>query len=321
MNRWWLNQDDERYWLESTDREDLGADLNAPLYDDSGKENWRYTLLRALNLGDVIFHYHKLHQAIVSRSVVATLAAETTVIWGARGTSARQKGTTPYQRPGLKVLLKDYEDLSEPVPLKVIRANESPIRQSKEHLEVRYGQPLYSPIELSLKRPPRMLQGYMFKLPAEYVRILGLKTAEDERTGQRISYSGFGDAPNDDPTELQEFAKRVRRGQKAFRNNLLNAYGSKCSITGEGPEEVLEAVHIVPHAESGINELDNGLLMRADLHYLFDDGLLSIHPATRNIELDNRLQNTSYWQFNRTQLRLRSNGTQISSKYLRQRVK
>ena len=140
-------------------------------------------------------------------------------------------------------------------------------------------------------------------------------------SGQRISYSGFGDAPNDDPTELQEFAKRVRRGQKAFRNNLLNAYGSKCSITGEGPEEVLEAVHIVPHAESGINELDNGLLMRADLHYLFDDGLLSIHPATRNIELDDRLQNTSYWQFNGAQLRLRSDGTQISSKYLRQRVK
>jgi len=39
-----MNQDDERYRLEATDREDLGADLNAPLYDDSGKENWRYTL-------------------------------------------------------------------------------------------------------------------------------------------------------------------------------------------------------------------------------------------------------------------------------------
>jgi predicted restriction endonuclease len=101
----------------------------------------------------------------------------------------------------------------------------------------------------------------------------------------------------------------------------LNAYGSKCSITGEGPEEALEAVHIVPHAESGINELDNGLLMRADLHHLFDDGLLSINSETRNIELDDRLQNTSYWQFNGTELRLRSNGTQISSKYLRQRVK
>ena len=139
-------------------------------------------------------------------------------------------------------------------------------------------------------------------------------------TYQRPSYREFGDAPNDDPRELQNFAKRVRRGQRAFRDNLLRAYENRCSITGEGPEEVLEAVHIVPHAESGINELDNGLLMRADLHYLFDDGLLSINSETRNIELDDRLQNTSCWQFNGAQLRLRSDGTQISSKYLKERL-
>jgi hypothetical protein len=135
------------------------------------------------------------------------------------------------------------------------------------------------------------------------------------------SYREFGDAPNDNPTDLQNFARRVRRGQPQFRDNLLRAYGRKCSITGEGPEEVLEAVHIVPHAQSGINELDNGLLMRADLHLLFDDGLLSINPATRNIELDSRLQDTPYWQFNGAQLRLRSDGTQVSSKYLQERVR
>ena len=139
-------------------------------------------------------------------------------------------------------------------------------------------------------------------------------------SGQRISYREFGDAPNDDLIELQTFARRVRRGQRAFRDNLLLAYGSECSITGEGPEEVLEAIHIVPHAESGINELDNGLLMRADLHHLFDDGLLSINPDTKNIEIDERLLNTSYWQFNGVRLRLRVDGTQISSNYLRQRV-
>ena len=139
-------------------------------------------------------------------------------------------------------------------------------------------------------------------------------------SGQRISYREFGDAPNDDLIELQTFARRVRRGQRAFRDNLLLAYGSGCSITGEGPEEVLEAIHIVPHAESGINELDNGLLMRADLHHLFDDGLLSINPDTKNIEIDERLLNTSYWQFNGVRLRLRVDGTQISSNYLRQRV-
>ncbi|MBD85884.1 MAG: hypothetical protein CL743_05135, partial [Chloroflexi bacterium] len=293
MNKWWLDQDNERYWLESTDRKDIGADLYAPIYDDSGKENWRYTLLRALNIGDVVFHYYKPHQAIISRSVVASLATETPVVWGAKGESARNRGTKPYRRPGLKVLLKDYEELSEFVPLEFIRANASGMQQSKKDLEDRYGKPIYAPIEFSLRRPPRMLQGYMFKLPADYVRILGLETNVSIETGLYNPYNNFGNAPQDDPVERQNRAIRERRGQPQFRDNLLRAYGGKCSITGEGPEEVLEAVHIVPHAEFGPYELDNGLLMRADIHCLFDEKLLSINPATRSIELVSRLQNTS----------------------------
>lgn len=139
-------------------------------------------------------------------------------------------------------------------------------------------------------------------------------------TGQPISYSDFGDAPNDNPSELQTFAKKIRRGQAKFRSNLLGAYGSKCVITGEGPEEVLEAVHIVPHSVSGINELDNGLLMRADLHHLFDDDLLSINPITKIIEIDNRLQDTSYWKYNGNELRRRDDGSQVSDQYLQERL-
>ena len=130
------------------------------------------------------------------------------------------------------------------------------------------------------------------------------------------SYKDFGDAPNDDPTELQNFAKRVRRGQTAFRDNLLRAYGRACAITGEGPEEALEAVHIVPHSESGINELNNGLLLRADPHHLFDDNLLKINPTSLNVGLDDRLRDTSYWQYNGAQLRHRTDGSQISTRYL-----
>jgi hypothetical protein len=75
-------------------------------------------------------------------------------------------------------------------------------------------------------------------------------------------YEYYGDAPND----LQTFAAHVRKGQPAFRKNLLAAYGERCVVTGSGPKQVLEAVHILSHAGSGINELDNGLLMRADIH-------------------------------------------------------
>jgi len=132
-------------------------------------------------------------------------------------------------------------------------------------------------------------------------------------------YRGFGDAPNDDPQELQQFAARVRRGQPKFRENLLKAYGFTCAISGHGPKEVLEAVHIAPHAKTGINELDNGLLMRCDLHSLFDAGLLRINPDLLCVAIDRSLKNTPYWAFHGKLLRQKSDGSYIGTKYLRQR--
>jgi len=129
----------------------------------------------------------------------------------------------------------------------------------------------------------------------------------------------FQEAPNDDPSVKQNSARRVRNGQGAFRDNLLRAYGSRCAITGEGLEEVLDAIHILPHSESGINALDNGLLMRTDLHNLFDSGLMSIDPKTKIIFLDNKLKHTSYWKFNGVKLRDKVDGTEISEKYLQER--
>jgi hypothetical protein len=46
MNQWWDGLEAERYWLELTDREDLGTDLRTPLTDDASKPNWRYLLFQ-----------------------------------------------------------------------------------------------------------------------------------------------------------------------------------------------------------------------------------------------------------------------------------
>jgi hypothetical protein len=46
VERWWQEKPGVRYWLETTDREDIGVDLRAPDTDASGRDNWRYTLLR-----------------------------------------------------------------------------------------------------------------------------------------------------------------------------------------------------------------------------------------------------------------------------------
>jgi len=122
-------------------------------------------------------------------------------------------------------------------------------------------------------------------------------------------YADFGDPPNDDPSQLQEFARRVRRGQRKFRESLLALYEFRCAISDTGPQEVLEAVHIEPHATSGLNALDNGLLLRSDLHALFDDGLLVVHPETLTVHLSDILRGTEYWRYNGVALRKRADGS------------
>ena len=59
MNQWWDGLEAERYWMELTDREDLGADLRTPLTDDASKPNWRYLLFKTATVGDTVFHYDK----------------------------------------------------------------------------------------------------------------------------------------------------------------------------------------------------------------------------------------------------------------------
>jgi hypothetical protein len=67
-----------------------------------------------------------------------------------------------------------------------------------------------------------------------------------------------------------------RVGQSEFRAALLRAYSNSCAVTGCTVDEVLQAAHIQPVAKSGSHSLKNGLLLRADIHNLFDLGLLTI---------------------------------------------
>ena len=69
-----------------------------------------------------------------------------------------------------------------------------------------------------------------------------------------------------------------RRGQPLFRARLLDAYNSRCAISGCTAVEVLEAAHVLPYKGDHTHRVDNGLLLRADLHTLFDCQLLWITP-------------------------------------------
>ena len=69
-----------------------------------------------------------------------------------------------------------------------------------------------------------------------------------------------------------------RLGQGLFSLAVRDAYGRACAVTHEHSEPVLEAAHIRPYSLGGEHRVDNGLLLRSDLHRLFDRGYVTVTP-------------------------------------------
>jgi putative restriction endonuclease len=87
----------------------------------------------------------------------------------------------------------------------------------------------------------------------------------------------------------------VRRpGQSEFRIKLLEIYHGRCCISGYDAVEVLEAAHIIPYLGPKTNHPSNGLLLRADLHILFDLGLIAVDTETMRVIVSSKLGSTAY---------------------------
>lgn len=101
----------------------------------------------------------------------------------------------------------------------------------------------------------------------------------------------------------------VRRGQKTFRDKLLKAYEFKCAVSGCSIIEVLEAAHILPYRGDHTNHVTNGILLRADIHTLFDLGLIKVNPNNYTIAIDPVLENSIYKEFKGRKLSLPSSAS------------
>lgn len=82
---------------------------------------------------------------------------------------------------------------------------------------------------------------------------------------------------------------RPRLGQGAFRLLVTDVYGRRCAVTRERTLPALEAAHIRPYAEGGEHAASNGILMRRDLHSLFDAGYVTVTPEHR-FEVSRRIR-------------------------------
>ncbi len=80
-----------------------------------------------------------------------------------------------------------------------------------------------------------------------------------------------------------------RLGQGGFRVGIIDAYRRKCAVTAERTLPALEAAHIRPYAQERRHELSNGLLLRRDIHSLFDSGYVTVTPEHR-FEVSQRIR-------------------------------
>lgn len=90
---------------------------------------------------------------------------------------------------------------------------------------------------------------------------------------------------------------RVRRGQQRFREETLARQGQTCAFTGSAPARALEAGHLYSYASIGTHFEHGGLMLRRDVHTLFDDGSLAVHPHEHRIDVSTEL--AGYPQYTR----------------------
>jgi hypothetical protein len=197
-------------------------------------------------------------------------------------------------------------------------------------------------INLNLRNPP--LDGTTLRLPVALrvtpydaqvalnadVKLVGLRQQLNELYGTnkqdelhvRVFIPNFdgdyirpeqGDAPdlpNRDDRPRDKVMRQIaaRRGATAFRDAQLDRFDQQCAVSGCSLVDVLEAAHIRPYRDELDNAVENGILLRADLHTLFDLGLLAINPDTRNVSVHERVQEEHYRQFHDHPVRIPESG-------------
>lgn len=148
-----------------------------------------------------------------------------------------------------------------------------------------------------LERAEKLLRqmGYPFKPFESHER----KVSKHEPSG--ADDDDFVPSNEDDRDfTLREAALRPWQGQ--FREALFERYGARCCISGCAVAEALEAAHITPYQGEKSNDPRNGLVLRSDLHTLFDRYLLGIDPGTLRITLSSALADPSYQRFDGKEL-------------------
>ena len=157
---WWESSLEEKFWVESTDRTDIGRNLLAPISTHAGQK-----LVAFVEDGDVVFHYYQPTKSIVAFSVAKGFPKVDEIRWPDRKNSEKS--------PAYKIDLINYTELDNPITLKEIQDNQSSIRAIKYALDKKYdGKSIYFPFQIPKEKVIQPAQGaYLSKMPKALVEL------------------------------------------------------------------------------------------------------------------------------------------------------
>lgn len=158
-----------------------------------------------------------------------------------------------------------------------VLSNDSGLSYFKTRSENRY----LLAFKMKVKRDLSSLQ--IASLPFNQVDA-GWKTNQEEILNH---FNTLTSTQEESTVELKRVWRSVleRKGQSEFKTALLSAYQHQCAISQTSVVGALEAAHIRPHSKRGNMSESNGLLLRSDLHKLFDLNLIAINPSDYTIHL------------------------------------
>ena len=237
----------ERYWLEITNREDLGTDLWAPQTDYAGRDYWSYRLITYIRADDVVLHWHKSligKPAIVAWSYASGEPELSEITWQARGTVGRQQAA-PRTAPAWRMPLEEHTPLLHPVTQSTLRDAESAVRLVYARVRQGHEGPLYFPFALSERRPIRTAQGYLVKFPVALLEVFPELTDVPRpdvlrKPAQAASVSGGKERTDSDAWYMNDPRVRkaverhaVRRATEYFEalGYRVEDVGNRCSYT------------------------------------------------------------------------------------------
>ena len=122
--------------------------------------------------------------------------------------------------------------------------------------------------------PPPVQRGKTYDLTATIGKELW-REVSDRLLGMRVAEASAGKLPGG----YSSSTVRRRVGQGIFQSRVMDAYERQCAVTRERALPALDAAHIKPFSLTQENHIRNGILLRSDVHRLFDTGYMTVTPA------------------------------------------